>query len=110
MHQVSLETICALKAFQLHYGPDNNAKSMVKKIFPHKHFKEFRSSGILKLDNKCRPFEVNQSFSSNQNVNILCTFSQGKFDMYYFKSMPHLNKKSLKFGTGPKFLKMKILL
>ena len=30
MHQVSLETICPLKAFQLHYCPDNNAKSMVK--------------------------------------------------------------------------------
>ena len=30
MHQVSLETICPLKAFQLHYCPDNDAKSMVK--------------------------------------------------------------------------------
>ena len=30
MHQVSLETICPLKAFQLHYCPENNAKSMVK--------------------------------------------------------------------------------
>ena len=30
MHQVSLETICPLKAFQLHYCLDNDAKSMVK--------------------------------------------------------------------------------
>ena len=37
MHQVSLETICPLKAFQLHYCPDNDAKSMVKHfIFLHK--------------------------------------------------------------------------
>ena len=37
MHQVSLETICPLKAFQLHYCPDNNPKSMVKHfIFLHK--------------------------------------------------------------------------
>ena len=32
MHQVSLETICPLKAFQLHYCPDNDAKSMVKHL------------------------------------------------------------------------------
>ena len=37
MHQVSLETICPLKAFQLHYCPDNDAKSIVKHfIFLHK--------------------------------------------------------------------------
>ena len=37
MHQLSVETICPLKAFQLHYRPDNNAKSMVKHfIFLHK--------------------------------------------------------------------------
>ena len=37
MHQVSLETICPLKAFQLHYCPAKNAKSMVKHfIFLHK--------------------------------------------------------------------------
>ena len=32
MHQVSLETICPLKAFQLDYCPDNDAKSMVKHL------------------------------------------------------------------------------
>ena len=32
MHQVSLETICPLKAFQLHYCPDNDAKSIVKHL------------------------------------------------------------------------------
>ena len=37
MHQVSLGTICPLKAFQLHYCPDNDAKSIVKHfIFLHK--------------------------------------------------------------------------
>ena len=37
MHQVSLETICPLKAFQLHYCPDDDAKSIVKHfIFLHK--------------------------------------------------------------------------
>ena len=37
MHRVSLETICPLKAFLPHNGPDNNAKSMVKHfIFLHK--------------------------------------------------------------------------
>ena len=37
MHQVSLETICPLKAFQLRYCPDNDAKSIVKHfIFLHK--------------------------------------------------------------------------
>ena len=37
MHQVSLETICPLKAFQLHYCPDNDAKNIVKHfIFLHK--------------------------------------------------------------------------
>ena len=30
MHQVSLKKICPLEAFQLHYCPDNDAKSMVK--------------------------------------------------------------------------------
>ena len=32
MHQVSLETMCPLKAFQLPYCPDNDAKSMVKHL------------------------------------------------------------------------------
>ena len=37
MHQVFLEKICPLEAFQLHYCPDNDAKSMVKHlIFPRK--------------------------------------------------------------------------
>ena len=37
MHQVSLETISPLKAFQLHYCPDNDAKSIMKHfIFLHK--------------------------------------------------------------------------
>ena len=37
MHQVSLETICLKKPFQLHYCPHNDAKSMVKRfIFLHK--------------------------------------------------------------------------
>ena len=30
MHQVSLETICPLKASWHHYCPDNNAKSILK--------------------------------------------------------------------------------
>ena len=30
MHQVFFETTCPLEAFQLHYCPDNDAKSMVK--------------------------------------------------------------------------------
>ena len=29
---MSLETKCLLKAFQLHYCPDNDAKSMVKHL------------------------------------------------------------------------------
>ena len=37
MHQVSLDTICPLKAFQFHYCPDNDAKSILKHfIFLHK--------------------------------------------------------------------------
>ena len=37
MYQVSLETICPLKAFQLYYCPDNDAKSVLKHfIFLHK--------------------------------------------------------------------------
>jgi len=37
MHQVSLETICPLKAFQLHYCPDDDAKSIMKHfIFLHR--------------------------------------------------------------------------
>ena len=37
MHQVSLETICPIKVFQLYYCPDDYAKSMVKHfIFLHK--------------------------------------------------------------------------
>ena len=30
MQKVSIETICPLKAFQLYYCPDNDAKTMVK--------------------------------------------------------------------------------
>ena len=53
MHQVSLETICPLKAFQLHYCPAKNAKSMVKHfIFLHK-FSVISKDLCLFIPRKC---------------------------------------------------------
>ena len=53
MHQVSLETICPLKTFQLHYCPAKNAKSMVKHfIFLHK-FSVISKDLCLFIPRKC---------------------------------------------------------
>ena len=50
MHQVSLETTCPLKAFQLHYCPGNNAKSMVKHfIFLHKFSVLYTANLLVKM-------------------------------------------------------------
>ena len=53
MHQVSLETICPLKAFQLHYCPDNDAKSIVKHfIFLHKFSVLYGFNNDLRWNNQ----------------------------------------------------------
>ena len=46
MHQVFLETICLLTEFQLHYCPDNDAKSMVK------HFNFLQKLAVLKREKR----------------------------------------------------------
>ena len=46
MHQVSLETICPLKAFQLYYCPDNDAKSMVKHFIILKNLPSYEYTNI----------------------------------------------------------------
>ena len=49
---MSLETICPLKAFQLHYCPDNDVKSMLKHlIFPSKICRLMLFHDILALTN-----------------------------------------------------------
>ena len=65
MHQISLETICLLKAFQLHYCPNNSAKSMVK------HFVFLLTFSVFFLQSRpCTFFFIRTSFFE-QAFNVL---------------------------------------
>ena len=77
MHQVSLETICPLKAFQLHYCPDNDAKSIVKHfIFLHEFsvVKASDGTGCLKCTTR-RTREMRRN--RNRNRYLVASGSQG---------------------------------
>ena len=65
MHQVSLETICPLKAFQLHYCPDNDAKSIVK------HFIFLQKFSVI-----VREFNQNQSYVDEMKRNHFLCFDR----------------------------------
>ena len=77
---MSLETKCLLKAFQLHYRPDNDAKSMVK------HLIFLRKFAVLHFfaNELCCLFPI-QSKVMNESNSLSKAMQFGNFETVFFK-------------------------